>query len=273
MILQIDSRSFKNFLVTNAAEKKFVYTLVSIILNSYDNSLDHNRKYVVESQSSRHIALCIYNAHRDGRFTWHVLAIFISRAITRGVAGNTYYHENICKSLPRDIDVGYSPFASLFRTTFFHLQSPCHPAPFPPLAFTVPHRPRGIASDIRHIRGSLCFMANCFIIFDIFPVYGRGSAFCFMAVYCTWWTSLYVPPWIIPRPTPASCFIRETFAVSDMISGIFSWQKGNLHFRIASWTKMTYYLIRNIKILLIACLFLQYSLLLRGPYDRLIQFD
>lgn len=80
------------------------------------------------------------------------------------------------------------------------------PAPFPPLAFAVPHRPRGIASDIRHIRGSLCFMANCFIIFDIFPVYGRGSAFCFMAVYCTWWTSLYVPPWIIPRPTPRLVF-------------------------------------------------------------------
>lgn len=188
----------------------FVYTF-----NIRDNSLD--RKYVVESESSRHIiALCIYNAHRDGRFTWHVPAIFISRAITwntRGVAGNTYYRGNICKSLPRDIDVGYSPFASLFRTTFFHLQSPCRPAPFPPRAFTVPHRPRGVASDIRHIRGSLCFMANCFIIFDIFPVYGRGSAFCFMAVYCTWWTSLYVPPWIIPQPTLASCFICETFVV------------------------------------------------------------
>lgn len=109
----------------------FVYTF-----NIRDNSLD--RKYVVESESSRHIiALCIYNAHRDGRFTWHVPAIFISRAITwntRGVAGNTYYRGNICKSLPRDIDVGYSPFASLFRTTFFHLQSPCHPAPFPPLS-------------------------------------------------------------------------------------------------------------------------------------------
>jgi len=46
--------------------------------------------------------------------------------------------------------------------------------------------PRGTASGrvVRYIRGSLCFMANCFIIFDIFPVYGRGSAFCFMAVYC-----------------------------------------------------------------------------------------
>lgn len=40
------------------------------------------------------------------------------------------------------------------------------------------------ALSIRYIRGSLCFMANCFIIFDIFPVYGRSSAFCFMAVYC-----------------------------------------------------------------------------------------
>lgn len=106
-----------------------------------------------------------------------------------------------------------------------------------PLAFAVPHRPRGIASDIRHIRGSLCFMANCFIIFDIFPVYGRGSAFCFMAVYCTWWTSLYVPPWIIPRPTPGSCFIREMFVVSNMISSISSWQKRNLYFRVTSWKK------------------------------------
>lgn len=156
----------------------------------------------------------IYNARGNGLFTWHVLTIFISRAITwntRGVVGNTYYHGNICKSLSRDVDVGYSPFASLFRATFFHLQSPCHPAA--PLRHSrrshspfLTDRPRGIASDIRHIRGSLCFMANCFIIFDIFPVYGRGSAFCFMAVYCTWWTSLYVPPWIIPRPTPRLVF-------------------------------------------------------------------
>lgn len=184
---------------------------------------------------------------------------------TRGVAGNTYYHENICKSLPRDVDVGYSPFASLFWATFFHLQSPCHPvAPLrhsPPLAFAVPHRPRGIASDIRYIRGSLCFMANCFIIFDIFPVYGRGSAFCFMAVYCTWWTSLYVPPWIIPRPTPGSCFIREVFVASNMISDISPWQKSNLYFCVTSWKKnITYYLIHDIKISLIA---LQHSLLFK----------
>lgn len=47
----------------------------------------------------------------------------------RGVAGNTYYHENICKSLPRDARRCWieSPFASLFRATFFYLQSPCHP--------------------------------------------------------------------------------------------------------------------------------------------------
>lgn len=74
-----------------------------------------------------------------------------------------------------------------------------------------PAGPRGIASDIRHIRGSLCFMANCFIIFDIFPVYGRGSVFCFMAVYCTWWTSLYVPPWIIP-----SAYARLVFYPRDV---------------------------------------------------------
>lgn len=99
-------------------------------------------------------------------------------------------------------------FGRLF-STYNRRAIPRPPAPFPPLAFAVPHRrptARGIASDIRHIRGSLCFMANCFIIFDIFPVYGRGSAFCFMAVYCTWWTSLYVPPWIIPRPTPRLVF-------------------------------------------------------------------
>lgn len=33
-------------------------------------------------------------------------------------------------------------------------------------------------TDIRRTRGSLRFMANCFIIFDIFPVYGCGRAFC-----------------------------------------------------------------------------------------------
>ena len=33
-------------------------------------------------------------------------------------------------------------------------------------------------ADIRRTRGSLRFMANCFIIFDIFPVYGCGRAFC-----------------------------------------------------------------------------------------------
>lgn len=32
---------------------------------------------------------------------------------------------------------------------------------------------------------SLCFMANCFIIFDIFSVYGPPARpFCFIAVYC-----------------------------------------------------------------------------------------
>ena len=45
-----------------------------------------------------------------------------------------------------------------------------------------------------YAQGSLCFMANCFIIFDIFPVYYHGPPFCFMAVYCVWWTPLYVPP-------------------------------------------------------------------------------
>lgn len=77
-----------------------------------------------------HLARCIYNARGD-------LArsddIYLDRRLReiRGVAGNTYYYENICKSLPRDVDVGDSPFASLFRATFFHLQSPCHPvAPY-----------------------------------------------------------------------------------------------------------------------------------------------
>lgn len=130
---------------------------------------------------------------------------------------NTYYHENICKSLLRDVDVEslffslcFSPFlvlislGSLFRPTSFRVQSLFCPGPLfahsslRPSSFlagrcaTTRHRP-----GIRYMRGSLCFMANCFIIFDIFPVYGRGSTFCFMVVYCAWWTLLYVPPWIL----------------------------------------------------------------------------
>lgn len=173
---------------------------------------------------------------------WRYLSRGRLREIRAGLQETLITTKTYVNPLPRDVDVGYSPLASLFRATFFHLQSPCHPVALCailPLAFAVPHRPHGIASDIRHIRGSLCFMANCFIIFDIFPVYGRGSAFCFMAVYCTWWTSLYVPPWIIPRPTPGSCFIREMFVVSNMISSISSWQKRNLYFCVTSWKKPT----------------------------------
>lgn len=139
-----------------------------------------------------------------------------------GVARNTYYRGNICKSLPRDARrcLGSSPFASLFRgRNFFPLTIAIVPSCVPllprrshsPFLFT---SRAASASGIRYIRGSLCFMANCFIIFDIFPVYGRGSAFCFMAVYCAWWTSLYMPPWIL-WSTSGSCFIRETLVVSN----------------------------------------------------------
>lgn len=72
--------------------------------------------------------------------------------------------------------------------------------PFLASSVAVPHRPlrdHAASPGIRYMRGSLCFMANCFIIFDIFPVYGRGPTFCFMVVYCAWWTLLYVPPWIL----------------------------------------------------------------------------
>lgn len=62
-------------------------------------------------------------------------------------------------------------------------------------------------TDIRRTRGSLRFMANCFIIFDIFPVYGCGRAFCLgHCLYCVWWTPLYVPPYALLLGS----FARET---------------------------------------------------------------
>lgn len=90
-----------------------------------------------------------------------------------------------------DVSDPLSPFTSLLfaGATFFPLTIAIVPSCVPSLPRRS-HSPflftdrAASASGIRYIRGSLCFMANCFIIFDIFPVYGRGSTFCFMAVYC-----------------------------------------------------------------------------------------
>lgn len=179
---------------------------------------------------------------------------------TRGVAGNTYYHENICKSLPRDVDVGYSPFASLFRTTFFHLQSPCHPAPFPPLAFT------GRAASHR-IYGTYGGRYVLWLIVLLSLTYFQFTA---AARRFASWLSIVrderrfmCHPGLYLGLRPPRVLSRRRFVVSDMISGISSWQK-NLCCRIGPWKNNTYYLLRVIKMLLIACLFHQHSLLLRA---------
>lgn len=64
-----------------------------------------------------------------------------------------------------------------FRPTSFRVQSQSAPL----LRHSPPPRRSLSAATasvgyIRYIRGSLCFMANCFIIFDIFPVYGPRFA-------------------------------------------------------------------------------------------------
>lgn len=84
------------------------------------------------------------------------------------------------------VNAGSSSFASLFfgQPFFSTRHRPSPPFRFSlrailarPFAFAVPpHRTAGTArAAVRYIRGSLCFMANCFIIFDIFPVYGRAG--------------------------------------------------------------------------------------------------
>lgn len=175
----------------------------------------------------------IYNARGNGLFTWHVLTIFISRAITwntRGVVGNTYYHENICKSLSRDVDVGYSPSASLFRATFFHLQSPCHPAA--PLRHSLP------AARIR--RSSPTDRAASHRIYGTYG--GRYVLWLIVLLSLTYfqftaaarrfasWLSIVrderrfmCHPGLYLGLRPGSCFIREMFVASNMINGISSW--------------------------------------------------
>lgn len=113
------------------------------------------------------------------------------------VIRSTYYRENICKFLSQDESMSDS-FSLRFIVSdhFFPLTiEPFHLGPLRhslPFAFAVLHWPHDTASDIQYIRGSLCFMANCFIIFDIFPVWPRlgvllhGCLLCVMnVVLCT----------------------------------------------------------------------------------------
>lgn len=180
------------------------------------------------------VTRCIYKA-REMVDLLGTFRRYLSRGRLREIYTRAGLHETLITAetyvnpFPEiHVDVS-DPLPSLHcfaGATFFHLQLPSfHPASLPssppflhhsrcshsPFLFT---GRAASASGIRYIRGSLCFMANCFIIFDIFPVYGRGSAFCFMAVYCAWWTSLYMPPWILGS-TSGSCFIRETLVVSN----------------------------------------------------------
>lgn len=173
----------------------------------------------------------IYNARGNGLFTWHVLTIFISRAITwntRGVVGNTYYHENICKSLSRDVDVGYSPFASLFRATFFHLQSPCHPAA--PCAIPAARIRRSSPTDraaSHRIYGTYGGRYVLWLIVLLSLTYFQFTA---AARRFASWLSIVrderrfmCHPGLYLGLRPGSCFIREMFVVSNMINGISSW--------------------------------------------------
>lgn len=101
-ILQDDSRSQKFSDSYNVAEwKTFVFDIryAEYLTPTCDNSLDHSsriRRYVIKSESTGHIvAQCIYSARGDGRFTWHVLTIFISRAITWDTRGGEGLQETL----------------------------------------------------------------------------------------------------------------------------------------------------------------------------------
>lgn len=80
----------------------------SIRDNSLDRSIPCIPGYVIESELPRRIvAQCI---RRDGRFTWHVLTIFISRAITwntrAGLLGTLITAKTYVDPFPETADVG-----------------------------------------------------------------------------------------------------------------------------------------------------------------------
>lgn len=175
----------------------------------------------------------IYSARGNGLFTWHVLTIFISRAITwntRGVVGNTYYHENICKSLSRDVDVGYSLpplhcFGRLFSTYNRRaiLRGPLRHSRRSHSPFLT-DRPRGIASDIYGTYGGR-YVLWLIVLLSLTYFQFTAAARRFAS-----WLSIVrderrfmCHPGLYLGLRPGSCFIREMLVVSNMINGISSW--------------------------------------------------
>lgn len=97
------------------------------------------------------------------------------------------------------------------------------PAPFPPLAFAVPHRPRGIASDIYGTYGGR-YVLWLIVLLSLTYFQFTAAARRFAS-----WLSIVrderrfmCHPGLYLGLRPGSCFIREMFVVSNMINGISS---------------------------------------------------
>lgn len=178
-----------------------------------------------ESESPRHIvARCIRTTLVEPLYLARSDDIYLEgdyARYARGVAGNTYYHENICKSLPRDVDVGYSLpsvhcFGRLFSTYNRAVPS------YGPLRHS--HSPAA-----RHRIGIYGTYGGRYVLWLIVLLSLTYFQFTAAARRFASWLSIVrderrfmCHPGLYLGLRPARVFIRERLIVSNTISGISS---------------------------------------------------